>query len=100
MVHAGMNVLHQRTASPDIQGLQTIADTKDRLVQVVGILQEQLVGCIARLVGESSFRGFFRTIFLGINVRFAAWQQYGGARRNQTRNLFWGTLKRNDYRLA
>jgi hypothetical protein len=43
MINGGGEVLRQRTVAPYIQALNTVADRQDRLVEVEGVLQEQLV---------------------------------------------------------
>ena len=50
-------ILHERPATPDVQNLDTEADSKERLVEIVSILEKKLID-IARLVGYESDAAF------------------------------------------
>ena len=43
--------MYERTSAPDVQGLNAITNTEDRLAIVVGLLEEEVVGIFAWEVG-------------------------------------------------
>ena len=59
------DVLEEGAAAPDVEGLGALADGEDRLVQVEGVLNEELIDVGAQGVG----RGGVRTAGLGVFLR-------------------------------
>ncbi len=76
MVHRqNCEVLQQRPAAPDIQGLRSKTDAQQRLVQIVRILQQQLVHRLAGRVSGRTLGNRLLPILLGIHICTASWQQ-------------------------
>jgi hypothetical protein len=75
MIHFGLDVLNKRAVAPNVEGLSTVADGKDRLLEVEGILEEKLIDggagwiCVPAF-GDSSF-----TKSLRVNVEEATREQ-------------------------
>src|SRR5215467_1220521 len=90
VVHGGFQVLHQRSAAPDIQRLHAVANAEDRLAHVIGILQKKLVGVVAKNVSIGRLRMASGSVLLGINVCRAAWQEHAVAGLGLVRNFFRG----------
>ena len=85
---------------PHVERLQSVTDAEDRLAHVVGILQQQLIGVIAKGVGGRSLGMPLRAIFLGIDIRRTARQEHAVAALDGLRDLRVGGRRRNDDRLA
>src|ERR1035438_6579789 len=88
--------LVERACPPHVERLQPVADAENRLAHVVGILQQQLIGVIAKRVGGRGLRMPLGAIFLGIDIGGAAGQKYAIAALNGLRDLRVGSRRRND----
>jgi len=69
-------VLNERPIPPDIQSLRTMADGKDRLVQVKRILQQEFVNRSASRVGRTTGGDARFTIAFGIYIEAASGKQH------------------------
>src|SRR5690242_17292581 len=65
VVHACLQVLNQGPAAPDVPGLKAIADSEERLVQVGGVLHQELVDGLPPWVGGATFRDALLAILFG-----------------------------------
>jgi hypothetical protein len=68
-------VLNQRAIPPDIEALQTGADGEDRLMEVKGVLQQELVDGGAGRISGTAFRDTGVTVSFRVNVVATAWKQ-------------------------
>src|SRR5664279_4446155 len=88
--------LVKRACPPHVQRLQPVTDAEDWLAHVVGILQQQLIGVIAKGVGGRGIMMPLGAIFLGIDIGGAAGQKYAIAALNGLRDLRVGSGRCND----
>src|ERR1019366_8936798 len=79
-----------------VERLQSVTDAEDRLAHVVGILQQQLIGVIAKGVDGRSLGMPLRAIFLGIDIRRTPRQEHAVAALNGLRDLRVGSRRWND----
>src|ERR1022692_4262062 len=96
VVDSRRQCLVERARPPHIQRLQPVTDAEDRLAHVVGILQQQLIGVIAKGVDGRSLRMALCAIFLGIDIRRTARQEHAVAALDGLRDLRVGSIRRND----
>ena len=76
VVHGGFEMLDERAATPHVHRLHSVADAEDGLLQVEGILKQQLVGGFAERVGRGG-AGIERLAELfGVHVGMTARQQH------------------------
>jgi hypothetical protein len=68
----GGDVLDEGASAPDVEGLQALTDGEDRLVEVEGVLQEELVNGGAWCVGRRALGDAGLTVFLRVDVGGAA----------------------------
>ncbi len=68
-------MLHQRPAAPDIERLGAEADAEQRLVEVVGVLEEELVDGLTGAVGGGALGDGVLAVLLGVDVGWAAGEQ-------------------------
>src|SRR5664279_5055274 len=88
--------LGMRVSPPHFQRLQPVTDAEDWLAHVVGILQQQLIGVIAKGVGGRGLRMPLGAIFLGIDIGGTARQEHAVATLNGLRDLRVGSRRCND----
>lgn len=69
------DVLNQGASAPGIEALQTLADGEDGLVEIEGVLEEELVDGSARCVSGRGFGLPGGAVFLGVDVGGAAWEK-------------------------
>ena len=62
------NVLDQRAPAPDIKGLNALADGENGLVEIKGVLEEELVDGCAVSVGALGLGDGRLAVFLGVDV--------------------------------
>jgi len=72
--HRGQ-VLDEGSAAPDVEGLDAEADGKDRLVEVVGVLDEELVYVFAGVVGGGTLGDGVLAVLVGVDVGGAAGEE-------------------------
>jgi hypothetical protein len=71
-----LQILNERTVAPDIHGLGSGTDAKDRLVQVKGVLQEQLIHGGAARIRLTALGDRIFAISLWVYVKAATGEQY------------------------
>ena len=98
MIDRRLQILNQRAIAPDIQGLRAVADAKDRLVQVEGVLQQQLIGGGARRGQPRRTQGWRFAISLRIHVKAAAGQQDSLHARQKLGHAFLPLVERHNHR--
>jgi hypothetical protein len=72
VIHLGFEVLNQRAAAPDVECLRAVADGEDGLVEVKGVLQEELIHRRTGDVGFAALGDWNFAISLRVNVIAAA----------------------------
>ena len=75
MIDRGLQILNQRAVAPDIQTLSTVADGQDRLVEVEGVLKQQLIHGGPGRVGLAALGNWIFAKSLWVNIVAAARQQ-------------------------
>jgi len=73
----GGEVLDEGSAAPDVEGLQAEADGEDGLVEVMGVLNEELVYIFAGGVGGAALGDGVLAVLLGVDVGGAAGEEDG-----------------------
>jgi hypothetical protein len=84
-------VLNESTAAPDVENLDAEADGEDGLVEIVGVLEEELIDVLARVVRGGGFGDGFVAVFVGIDVGGATGEENGLAGVNEIGNSGWGS---------
>jgi hypothetical protein len=88
-----VEMLNQRTATPDVQGLGAEADGEDWLVEVMGVLDEEFVHVLAGWVGRGTLRDRLLAVFVGVDIRRAAREENPLAGVDQVRDLGWRSFE-------
>jgi hypothetical protein len=70
-------VLNERAPAPDVEDLNAKADGEDGLVEIVGVLEEELIDVFARAVGGSTLGDRILTVLLGVYVGWTAGEKDG-----------------------
>src|SRR5262249_9173796 len=71
----GSEVLNKSSASPDVERLDSEADREDRLIEIVGVLDQELVDVLASRVGRIALRDWLVAVLLRVDVRWRSWEQ-------------------------
>ena len=93
-------ILHQRPAAPDVQNLDTEANRKERLVEIVGILKKKLIDIFASAVRRCALGHGILPVLVRVDVRGAAGKKNALAGINQVGDLNGRRVERNLDRLA
>jgi hypothetical protein len=72
VIDRGGQVLSQRTALPDIEGLRPITDAKQGFMQVESILQEQFIYSFPGCIRRRTFGKRLLTVLLRVHIGWAA----------------------------
>jgi hypothetical protein len=64
----GREILNQGASTPNVQRLRSEADGEEGLVEVVGILDEELVNIFAGRIGRIALRNGVLTVFVRIDI--------------------------------
>jgi hypothetical protein len=70
-----LDVLDKSSGSPNIERLQSVADSQYGLMEIVCVLQQKFVNIVASRIRRRSLRMPFRAKLLWINVRWASRKQ-------------------------
>jgi len=76
VIDGSCEVLYERAIEPYVQGLRAAADGQNRLVEVEGVLQEELIDGGAGWVGLATFGEHSLAVSLRIYIEFAAGQKH------------------------
>jgi hypothetical protein len=79
-------VLNQRASTPDVEDLDAEADGEDGLVEIVGVLEEELIDVFAGAVGGGALGDRILAVFLRVYVGWAAGKKDGLAGVNEIGN--------------
>jgi hypothetical protein len=72
-----IKVLDQSSTTPDVEGLSSEADREDGFVEIVGVLDEELVHIFAGGVGRGALGDRLLTVFVRVDIRWAAREENG-----------------------
>ncbi len=75
MVHGSLQILHQRSVTPNIQRLRPVTYAENRLVETERILQEKFVHRGSGGICFATFGNSFLPKALRIHIEPAPWQQ-------------------------
>ena len=78
--------MNQRAPAPDVEDLDAEADGEDGLVEIVGVLEEELIDVFARAVGGSALGDRILAVFLRVYVSWTAREKDGLAGVNEVGN--------------
>jgi hypothetical protein len=95
-----VEVLNQSPATPDVEDLDAEADGEDWLIEVVGILEEELIDVFARVVGRGALGDGVLAIFVRVDVSGTAGKKDGLAGVDEVRDLDWRGEERDFDRFA
>jgi hypothetical protein len=93
-------VLDEGSSTPYVQGLGPEADGEERLVEVMGVLNQELVYVLARRVGGIALRDRVLAVFLRIHVCRGTGKEDSLAGIDQIGCFARRGVKRNLHRLA
>jgi hypothetical protein len=96
MIHLGLDVLNERTVAPDIERLGTVAYTKDRLVEVEGVLKEELINGSTGGIGIAALRDWVFAESSWIHIETATRQQNALNSSKQPGNAIWALMQWNN----
>jgi hypothetical protein len=96
----GGEVLHESSSAPDIERLEAEADGKNRLVEVVGVLNKEFVHVFPGGIGWGALGNGLLAVLLGVYVSRAAWEQDRLAGVDEVCDLGGGGLEGNLYGFA
>jgi hypothetical protein len=75
VIHLGLDVLNERAVAPDIERLSAVADSKNGLLEVECVLQQELIDGGAAGVGLAALGDWIFAKSLRIDIETAAGQQ-------------------------
>ena len=75
VIHLGLDVLNERAVAPDIERLSAVADSKNGLLEVECVLQQELIDGGAGRVGLTTLGDWIFAKPLRVNVKAAARKQ-------------------------
>lgn len=81
-------MLGERATAPDVHGLHAVADAEDRLFEVEGVLEEELVGGFAEGISGGGFGVEGLVPLLGVDVCAAAGKEDGLSAGDEARLFF------------
>jgi hypothetical protein len=82
-------VLDKRAAAPDVEDLNTEADGEDGLVEVVGVLEEELIDVFAGAVAGGALGDGILTVLVGVDVGGTAGEENGLAGIDEVGDFYW-----------
>jgi hypothetical protein len=100
VVHRGVNVLKKRSRPVNVQNLQAIADTEDRLTMRIRVMQKQFVDRVARQIGIGGLRITGSAVLFGTHIGAATREQNGVAPGGQSLEVRSCAIERNANRFS
>src|SRR5271163_2494081 len=101
MVHReNGQILNQRATTPDVEELDAEADSEDRLIEVVGVLDEKLIDIFAKTIGRGALGYRLLAVFVGVHVGRTTREQDPLAGIDEVGDGRWGGNKGDFDRLA
>jgi hypothetical protein len=98
VIDSGLQILNQRPIQPDIQILHAVADGENGLVEVEGVLEQELVNGGSGRVGLTTFWNSIFSVSLWIDIKLAAGQENTLNPREQTGDTIRALVQGNDDR--